>query len=1337
MRLRNCLFLLLLLPTTVFADRIKLEHYSDDQGLSQNSVRHIVQDNTGLLWIGTFLGLNSFDGNTFTAYTSETSKHNSLENNDITALVMDSVANQLWIGTRKGLTCLDLKKQEFTTFLHNENDSNSLPDNEVRALFYDKFNRMWVGTKDSGLCILNRKTNAFSRVDIDGFNYVKSIYEDSYGCLWIGSNGTGGVAQIRFNKDGSVNKIKTYTLTIPGSTEINPYVNFIYQDRKSDIFVGTREGLYKLNKLEDKFYNLWIPDASVRNILGPYFNCVAQSPQGKYWLGTLGGLIVCDHLEDITTGNYRWYYSDLSDNSSLVDNSVSSLFFDKSGVLWIGTENGLDKFDRYKNQFKNIRNISYLINNKIPRISGLAETYDNHIIVSTHDNGLFIGKNNKFSVLSQPNKSIASIYTPDGKVFYCGLWNGNIMIYNYPKNSYRTLDLGLGETLTLAFVKLKDGTIFIGSHGNKAVLLNPHTLKYKTILPAYFSKVISNQSVSDSTGMIWIATESGVVRYNPYDNKVRTYSESKSPDGVLFHDIAKDIAIDRNGTIWVATTTGLCYYKPSEDIFIHINSPEELRDEWITDIRFRKNNEMWLNFNNNKVGKYDIKTKQLNVYRINSGNRLDIFSNRGFLLFNDSLIYVPGKEGIIYFPTNITNVYKTAGLPFISEVKIHGKVIHPGDTINGHVIVKENINYSRKMVLDYSNRNFSLSFSSPSYVDVKLNKFQFMLEGFDNSWINANNNSRNIQYTNLYPGKYVFKIKTQNSNGIWSPVSSYEIRIKPPFWLTYKSLLLYLVVLVLTFYLIRSQTKKRILLKQELVLEKVKRERDDKLNNEKLRFFTNISHELRTPISLILGPVKHLLEENNLTDVQRNKAELILKNSNRLMYLINQLLDFRKAQNGEFKLKVIQTEILRPTRNAFNSFKGLALEKQISYNFTCERGEVIGWIDVDKYEKILYNLLSNAIKFTNKYGSIDLFVDVKDDESQHLIVEISDDGIGIPRESQTKIFKRFYQTEQNKIENTGSGIGLSLVDSLIKVHKAKIFVKSEPGAGSTFTIEIPINKDNYDASERFDVQKDFIDESPGKAKKIVQTTDIKKKILVIEDNKELRQFINEYLSDTYKVYEAENGEQGLQLCRQIKPILCVSDIKMPVMDGYKFCVNLKKDTSISHIPVILLTALSDNENVMTGYKLGADGYITKPFDPALLKIRIQNIIKSRIELKTKFSGEIESNIAVLSHSPVDEEFITQLSNIIEENINNPDLKVDMLCAEMGISSSKLYRKIKELTDLSPNEFIRTLRLKKSAQLLKTRKYNVSEVSYLVGFNDPLYFSRCFKKQFGFSPRKYL
>ncbi|WP_372757185.1 two-component regulator propeller domain-containing protein [Mariniflexile sp.] len=1323
------------------SQNIKFEHYNDNNGLSHNSIRHIVQDKYGFLWIGTFSGLNRFDGYEFKSYTTNLQGDNKIQNDDITDLKYDEASNSLWIGTRKGLTLFKTDTHKFTTYVPQPNIPNSLPDEEIRSVFVDKFKRVWVGTKTKGVHIFYPDENRFEKVEIKGFNYIKEIFEDKKGNLWIGSYETGSVAKISLNQKGGINQIIAYSLDIPYSIDKNPYINFIYEDAKADIFVGTREGLYKLNKATNNFVNLYIKEAAVRDELGPYFLSVALAPDGKYWVGTLGGLLVCKQLEDIAQGVFKNHYAILSDNSSLVDNLVSALYFDKSGVLWIGTEDGLDKYDPYENQFTLNKDISSYVGNKAPRIRGFSKTFDGKIIVATRHNGLFISDNNRFIPLSNHQNDIASIFSVDGKILYCGLWNGKVLVYNYINNTSKVIDVGFKQSPIFAFEYIGGEQFILGSFGEGAVFLNTKTQKSLTSEGILLPNYEINEVIKDAAGSIWFATETGVVKYNLTSKTFESFRASSNPDKGLPHDNVSDISFDDTGRLWAATRKGISFFDVKINDFIPIKSPNELAGKWVTDIVTDTNGDLWLNMNNNSIARLKKNHNDFNIYHVNSGNRLDVFSSSGFYNFGNSNIYLGGKNGIIYFSPYTIQENQISPNPIITEFKIQNKEILPGLEINDQVPLVEDLNETKSVELNYKNRNFSIQFSAPSYANEKLNKFEYMLDGFDKNWISASSNSRTVQYTNLFPGDYVFKIKASNSDGNWSNVVSYNIKITPPFWLTYQALLLFLLFLFLISYFIRKEIKNRIRLKQELVTEKVNRERDIKLNNEKLRFFTNISHELRTPLTLILGPVKQLIEEakESSTEYQKSRYNLIHQNASRLLNLVNQVLDFRKAQTGELKLKVSKTDILLYTKNTFDSFKEFAYNKHIELNFNTEDEAFFGWIDRDKYDKILYNLLSNAIKFTNKYGHVELYVRMKDDKNENLVIEVSDDGIGIPLKSQEKIFTRFYQATNSKENNTGSGIGLSLVKSLVELHKGTIKVESTPGKGSVFTVEIPVNRSAYSKKEVFE----FVSSSENKqevpeyspVKKVTNNIEIKEKILVVEDNLELRKYLIDYLSDYYKVYEAENGEEGLQICHQIKPILCVADVMMPVMNGLEFCKELKNDEFISHIPVILLTALSENEDKVKGYDVGADGYIVKPFDPSLLKTVIVNIIKTRLELKAKFSGEIESEVSLLTHSPIDKDLMENISNLIEENLNNVDLTTSFLCSALGMSSSKLYRKVKELTDLAPNEFIRTVRLKKSAQLLKSKKYNVSEVTNLVGFNDPLYFSKCFKKQFGYSPSK--
>lgn len=562
-----------------------MEHYSRENGLSHNSVRHIVQDKHGLLWLGTFKGLNSFDGHNFTPYLSNSKLANRINNDDITALAIDEDSDVMWIGTRDGLTKLDLRTRQFATFLHDKDNPKSIPDSEIRSIYMDNFNRIWVGTKDSGLCIYDKRTNEFSSVQLNGSTYIKSIFEDINGHVWVGSFDTGGISKITLGKKGEIVDIQLYNLSVDGANIINPYVYFIFQDDKSDLFIGTREGLFKWNKQEDVFELQPILDSTFRETIGPYFICIVRAPDGKYWLGTIGGIIVCDRLEDISKGNFHWYYSKRSEKTSLVDNSVSALYFDNSDLLWIGTDNGLDKYDPFRNQFKTINSFSLVVDGIIPRISDYATTYDDKLMVATHNSGLFLKDDNQFKVIGREHIDISGVYTPDGTVFYCGLWSGKVWVYNYLTKTSQLLDLGFRSVPVFAFDTLSNGDLIIGSHGSGAVVLNPQTLKVDATLQKKFPHIVINQVIASKDGIIWIATENGVISYNSENHQTKVYNSNDGEIEGLSTNSAKAICIDDSGKVWVSTRLGLNYYKSDIDDFVQVENPQKLRENWITDIK--------------------------------------------------------------------------------------------------------------------------------------------------------------------------------------------------------------------------------------------------------------------------------------------------------------------------------------------------------------------------------------------------------------------------------------------------------------------------------------------------------------------------------------------------------------------------------------------------------------------------------------------------------------------------------------------------------------------------------------------------------------------------------
>ena len=1312
-------------------ENLKFEHYNDGDGLSHNAVRHILQDKHGFIWLGTFGGLNRFDGYEFKSYLSSNDEVESINDDDVTSLFFEQDKNRIWIGTRGGLTTLNLSTYQFKTYLPDPQKANSIPELEIRSIFKDKHSRVWIGTKSSGLGLFDPEQETFESIELPGFTYVKVIFQSSNGDIWLGSYGESGVARLRLNTDGAVIQVEQFEFNHILSGEPNPYVSFIYEDDYYGLIIGTRGGLFCYNEEENKLELL------TQNSAFTHFNCIHQAPDGRCFIGTKSGLIEANKLKDFIEGDYHHYVTNLADSRSLVDNYINTLFFDNSGVLWLGTENGLEKFDPYDNQFRLHKGIGKLLGNKESKISGFAKSYDGKVLVATHNDGLFAVDLEKTIDLKTVQKDLASIYSFDGKTFYCGLWNGDLLIYNYYNKSQKLVDIDSDGAPLMSFCKLNNKQLMAGTFGAGLFIVDIINHRVEPYNSAELGEKEINKLVVNAHSKVWMATESGVVYTDPATGIIQTYSVNDADSLGLSSNSVSDIYIDRKGMVWAASRKGLNYFDPVSNEFRALKEPQEIHNSWVTDLVTDSIGIMWLNLNNNRIAKFDQITNDYHIYRVKSGNRLDVFSKSSFYYYNEDYILLGGQEGIIHFSPSGLQDNKNAAKPFISGIRIHNKEVMVGQEVNGQVILTADINESNPIELSYNNRNFSLTFSAPVYVQEKYNQFRYKLEGYEDDWNTVGVFQRTVQYTNLFFRDYTFKVQAKNNHGYWSDVSEYDIKVLPPIWLSYYAIITYLVLIISGIVITRRLTRRQLMLRHELMLERVKRERDEKLNQDKLRFFTNISHELRTPLTLILGPARQLL--NNETNSRNGESlKLINNNAERLLTLVNQILDFRKVQDGSLKLKVTETDFYQYIVNTYHSFQYLADEKNIQFELYSPVKSINGWIDSDKLDKVLYNLLSNAFKFTPQNGKVTIELQVIEEDGKFIKVAVKDTGIGLTAKEQKQVFNRFYQSKAGMKNNTGTGIGLNLVKHLVKVHKGELMLESKYGEGSTFAFIIPLNKTVYAANEVFDIQPQKETETTPYQSEInpLPATELKDKVLVVEDNNELRSFITSFLSVDFEVYEAENGKVGLEKCKEIKPIMCIVDVMMPVMDGLEFCTTLKNDVLISHIPVVLLTALAEDENKIKGYKAGADGYIGKPFEPEVLSATIQSIISNRKRLKEQFSSEGTTEIDYVSHSPADEVFMNDLKTMLDNQIEDPNLMIKDICEELGMSASKLYRKLKEITDLSPNEFIRTMRLKKATVLLKSKQYNVSEVAVMVGFNDPLYFSRCFKKQFGISPSQF-
>jgi signal transduction histidine kinase/DNA-binding response OmpR family regulator len=669
---------------------------------------------------------------------------------------------------------------------------------------------------------------------------------------------------------------------------------------------------------------------------------------------------------------------------------------------------------------------------------------------------------------------------------------------------------------------------------------------------------------------------------------------------------------------------------------------------------------------------------------------------------------------------------------------------------SAQIILDKNLNEINRIQLNHLNKDFTLAFTSTSYLNKLDNQFRYKLHGYDDEWIESK--KRYVNYTNLSPGKYVFEVFAANNDGFWcAQPTRLSIVVKPSPFLSVWAIVIYILLITVAFFQVRRFILARIRLRNELVIERVKRDKDEKFHEERIRFYTNISHELRTPLTLIMGPIKQLISENPGAEEQKRLHQFIANNSQRLLSLVNQLLDFRKSIYEGMKLKTTHCDLINIVESNIDAFKFMSEEKAIITNYSTKLDAAIGWFDQEKLDLILFNILSNAYKYTPRNGQVNVNVSVNEADANlpasHVAIAITNTGKGIARDQQTKVFNRFYQVNDNERKNnTGTGIGLSLVHSMVELHHGKITLESEVGVKTCFTILLPFGDGYYDPDEIFDFKndadrrtKELLKHSQSDSAKVLNENrkEPEHKLLLVEDNFELREFIQGYLSHEYQVFTAKDGVEGVEVCKRHNPDIIVSDIMMDNMDGIEFCKLVKTNPEISHIPVILMTALTSVEKKIEGYKIGADDFITKPFEPQLLKIRIENILQNVAKLKKCFRHDLAIGVKELTISKLDEDLLNRVIKLTEHNLDNVKFGKDMMCKELSVSYSYLYRKIKNITGTSPTDFVQSYRLKKAAQMLMEKQLNVSEIAYSVGYNDALYFSKCFKKQFGVAPSKYL
>jgi len=1313
-------------------EKIVFEHYSIDQGMYETNISSVIQDETGFLWFGTHSGLEKFDGHNFTNYKNDPDDTNSIDNAIVNTLYEDS-EGYIWLGTRNGLDKFNYKTGNFAHYQPNPDEPKSKLTNNVVSIYEDDDNNMlWIGALD-GLHKFNKLSGRFIKVPLDKNNsnntnnkFINVIFKDISGYFWFGtSNGL-----YRFNKTSG--KIEQFWFnSMDGSFSSDYYVNTVFEDKAGFFWLGTQNGLVKF---DPKTFS------SIRYLNGDgnSITSICEDEYGTLWIGTSeNGLYTFDKVKLIISR----YTHNAEERSSISSNIITSVYRERSGTIWVTTSiGGVNKINRVKMPFKKY---------PIEGVTQIIKGSNNKIWISTTEGWkIFYPKDEK--IISYSFGSDYLVEEEKSGDLWIGKSTGGIYkrdINGRITNFYSSSPQEFTKPIS-CFYKDSEGRIWLGTKKGEGGIYKIEPNQNRVVKVLQLNGNIKDLYMDD-LGVLWIATfERGLFCFDPAKNIIIKNYSSHSQN--LYRTKGRtyfEILPDKRDILWLATEKGLCKYDRLKDSLIYYTEKDGLPHELIFSILIDNNGDLWL-ITMKTISKFDTKTNKFQNYDVSYGVPENGLSYIYGCKTENGEMYFGYPGGIIRFHPDSIKIN-----PFIPPV-----VITAVKNLDNSVPIEKEIQ------LSYDENFLSFEYVALSYLSPERNQYAHKLEGIDTGWVYSGTR-RFASYPNLEPGKYTFRVKASNNDGVWNEVgTSVAIIISPPWWKTWWAYLFYACCFVFALYGIRRYEMNRISYKNQVKVDRVILHEKEETEKLKSRFFANISHEFRTPLTLILGPAEKIISKES-KDIFKD-AGTIKRNAQRLLQLVNQLLDLSRLEAGKYKLEASKANIVSFVKGITLSFESLSESKDITLKLQAERDHIDLYFDKEKMIKILSNILSNAFKFTPEDGKIIVSVrDIKN-QNKNLFVEIKirDTGIGIPQEDIPKLFDRFYQVDGSLTkEYEGSGIGLALTKELVELHHGKISVESKLGEWAEFTLTFRAGKDHLKEHEIVKETEPCVIPSPAEnginSARNLQSevedkvyardssssenwtpqndngAEDKTIILVVEDNYDMREYIKDSLDAGYHIEEAINGEQGVRKAEKIIPDLIISDMMMPKMDGHELTRILKSNEKTSHIPIILLTAKSEHEDKIEGLKQGADDYLTKPYDAKELQARIENLIAIRKKLQQKYANipaVVKKEEKKLSS--LDEEFMRRVIALIEKHLSDENFSIEEFSSEMNMSRIQLHRKLKALAGKSTGHFLRSVRLAKAKQFIEEQKGNIAEIAYSVGFSSPAYFTKCFKEEFGYLPR---
>ncbi|MBT1701587.1 response regulator [Fulvivirgaceae bacterium PWU4] len=1352
----------------VFAQQhdLNFDHIGVEQGLSQSTVLAITQDIEGFMWFGTREGLNKYDARRVTVYRNDPSHKGSVSENSIYSLLTDS-RGRVWVGTRNGLNQYDASTDSFRRYYPDQISSESQTNNTVTAILEDRNGNLWVGTrkglklmveKDSVSFIqfVNQPNNSNSLVNDD----IHALYQDSDGAIWIGA--AHGFSRLVYNGP------KDFTFTsfsMPESTDLSNkgyWVNAFAEDKSGRLLIGgERDGLLVLDRHTLKFAENPVRGTQLD---GKAVRSILKDPKGGFWIGTIGGLYVVN--EDFTSIRQ---FRNIHDNPNTIsDNSIRSLYCDRQGSYWIGTfHGGVNIYSALSKQFRHLKPRSDNQKFRFKIASALTTDRDQNFWIGTEGNGLlFVDKrlnlkthfkHDAGNTNSLSHDNIKCLLLEEGE----GIWIGTIKgldYYDFKRKKFthykhdRDNVHSMPDDVIYDLLKDGDGDLWIATYRGGIVKLDT---KKGVAREVYTHQADKPQSVSsegitrlfmDSKQNLWAGTMSGLNRKKADGTFIR-FTHNPAEATSISGDYITSLYEDSQHRFWVGTRgTGLNLLEADGKTWRHFTTTDGLPGNTIYGIQEDGRGYLWLSTENG-LSRFDAVKITFKNFNSSDGLVCKEFNFNSHHKDGTGHLYFGGYNGVVYFhPDSINHNMMVPDVAF-TKMRLFNKEIRPGDDVE---LLPNHVNHQGQIEFRYDQNIFSVEFAVLNYINAQKNQFAYRLAGFESDWNIVNEPV--ATYMNLSPGRYTLLVKGSNNDGIWNDTPrSLAIVVFPPPWKTWWAYMGYVATFLLLLYAWARLNKKRVRLEHDLALEHLEKVKQHELHQAKLNFFTNIAHEIRTPVTLMAGPLDHVMENHPHDAVLRKELMLVKTNSDRLMRLLNQLLDFQKQETGNVKLKVSKGDITAFIREMIYSFREYAESRNVSLQFKTETEPIYLWFDRDELSKVFFNLLVNALKYTPGGGHVNILVSCQGEDTGTPSVQIiiEDNGLGIAAEHLEKIFHRFYQAENTGIQEAGFGIGLALTKGIIDLHRGSIKVESREATPSLsgftrFTITLPATNEHFGKeqilsepeSDGLMLAVDDVTDETAVAKDKKETGE-KPLILLVEDNEDIRRYIRDILLPSYDVIESTNGFDGYEIAAERLPNLIVSDVMMPRMNGIDLVRKLKTDMRTNHIPVILLTARGTLNHQVEGLEIGADDYLTKPFNTSLLTIKIKNHLQVREKLKEKYSRIVTLQPQHQEVQDPDDRFLQRLMTILEENIMDADFNVSGLVKEIGMSRPVLFRKTKMLTGLSVIDLIRNVRLKKAEMLLRQKKLSISEVAFTVGFSDPKYFSKSFRNQFGKPPSQYL